>query len=80
MRPPQGTFKGKNIMTPQWEAYVKLAGDEWAELTTGRGINDQPIWGVTVRAAGGGQGVHPSKLCYSRREALAYIEELGGGR
>ena len=76
MRPPEGTFKGTNIMTPTWEAYYKLAGDEWAELTTGRGIEGAKLWGVTVRQAGGGLSAHPSKLCYSRREALAYIAEL----
>ena len=72
--PPRGLFLGKNIMTPEILGYYKLRGQRvYVELSTGRGIDHQPIWGVTVRP----DNEHKlSKLCHSRREADAYIESL----
>jgi hypothetical protein len=72
--PPRGLFKNRNIMTPNILGYYKLRGkDVYVELSEGRGIQDQPIWGVTVRPD---EAHKLSKLCYSRREAEAYIESL----
>lgn len=72
--PPRGLFPGKNIMTPEIIGYYKLRGKAvYVELSTGRGINHQPIWGVTVRPD---EEHKLSKLCHSRREAERYIEGL----
>jgi len=62
---------GRNIMTPNWLGYAQLPDGQWAELSQGRGIYDEPIFGVTVRpdtSLGG--------LRFSRRDAEALIAEL----
>ena len=69
---PKGTFEGKNFMTPKVLSYYKLRKG-YAELSQGEGMKREPIFGVTVspdpeRAI--------SKLCFSRDEALRYIEAL----
>jgi hypothetical protein len=71
--PPRGLFKGKNIMTPDVLAYYNLGNGRWAELSEGRGINRQPIFGVTVRPE---PVPVQSKLCQSRAEAVRYIDGL----
>lgn len=74
--PPKGVFRGSNFMTPDVLGYYKLRLG-YAELSHGRGMSNQPIFGVTVRPdiAFGSQGVR-SKMFQSREEALTYIEEL----
>jgi hypothetical protein len=70
---PHGIFPAQpNFMTPSILAYFKLR-EGYAELSEGAGMNGEPIFGVTVRP-----DPHPkrSKLCYSEREALDYIEEM----
>lgn len=68
--PPRGLFRGKNFMTPNVLGYYKLR-EGYAELSEGRGMSNQPIFGVTVKPDDG-----RSKLCFSRTEAETYIEEL----
>lgn len=72
--PPLGLFRGRNFMTPDVLGFYKLRRElGYAELSEGRGIDHQPIFGVTVKP----DTEHKlSKLCHSRAEALAYIEEL----
>ena len=75
--------KGKNIMTPEILEYghARRRALIW-ELSTGRGIYSDRIWGVTVvgRDAAGqpsrdaGKGL--SKCCHSLREAREYIVSL----
>jgi hypothetical protein len=73
--PPRGLFRGTNFMTPTVLAYFKLRhGSGWAELSEGRGMSNQLIYGVTVRP----DTTEPrrSKLFQSRSAAMDYIEEL----
>ena len=68
--PPRGTFKGKNMMTPDILGYFKLRSG-YAELSEGTGLSRQPIFGVTVRGAAA-----ESKLFQSYSAAVEYIESL----
>lgn len=72
--PPRGLFKGVNVITPNVESYFKLANG-YAEFATGTGINNEPIFGVTVRPDDVGDGKR-SKLFHSRKAAFTYIEEM----
>ena len=69
--PPYGLFKGKNFMTPNVIEFFKLRHG-YAELSEGRGIEHEPIFGVTVKP----DNEKRSKLFHSRAAALYYIEEL----
>lgn len=69
-------IKGKNLMTPELVRYGQ-AGPYIYELTTGAGMDRQPIWGVTVvdprdnsRPAG------LSRCCFSLAEVEEYTELL----
>lgn len=74
--PPRGVFKGTNMMTPTVIGYVKVARG-WVEFSKGRGIEDEPIFGVTVRDSNGEQlSPDPSKLLHSYTDAINYIEGL----
>ena len=76
MTTPKGTFRGVNFMTPEVLGHYKLRKG-WAELSQGRGMEGEPIYGVTVRMLGGARLTpDPSKLLYSRAEALRYIQTL----
>lgn len=69
--PPDGMFEGHNIMTPEVIDYYKLSSG-YAELSEGRGIYKEKIFGVTVR--GNTTGVC-SQLFHSLSGAMDYIEE-----
>lgn len=78
--PPRGTFEGQNFMTPTILGNFEVAPETWAELSEGRGMRGQPIFGVTVRRSGGARlSPDPSKLCQSKREAEDYILTLTSG-
>lgn len=63
-------------MTPTVLGYYKLA-DGWVEFSTGRGIEGEPIYGITVRKEGGGRfNPDPSRMTCSRHEALRLIRSL----
>jgi len=70
--PPRGLFRGTNLMTPNVTGYFKLRHG-YAELSHGRGIDNDPIFGVTVRPD---PDPRRSQLFYSQAAAMAYIEEL----
>lgn len=74
---PQGVFQGRNFMTPDVLAYYSgtVRGVVvYVELSGGRGIENEPIFGVTVRRANGARPEpDPSKLFHSRRRAQEYI-------
>jgi len=71
--PPRGLFQGRNFMTPAIESYHPLRdGQSWAELSGGRGINNDPIFGVTIRPD---PEYKLSAMFYSRDEAIEYIKE-----
>jgi hypothetical protein len=67
-----GLFKGVNFMTPEVEGYYELGRGHWAELSTGRGMTGEPIYGVTVRPDFEGG----SELFFSRSDAEGHIERL----
>ena len=69
--PPRGLFEGVNFMTPHIEGYFKVSGG-YAELSSGRGLSNEPIFGVTLSDNAKGK----SQLFGSRREALKYIESI----
>lgn len=74
---------GSNFMTPQWEAYMEGNG-RYVEISSGRGIDNDPIYGVTVLVDVDGrpveawrvEGAPESKMFYSITEARAYASEL----
>lgn len=74
--PPHGTFRGSNMLTPRILVHYALREGLYAELSTGRGMDSGTRYGVTVRNAAGNDPLRRSKLCFSRSEALAYIESL----
>jgi hypothetical protein len=77
LTPPHGVFKGRNIMTPEWVEGGRVRPGVWYEVSRGRGIEGEPIFGVTIRADDGQNVVScPSKLVYSRKQALDYLQEL----
>jgi hypothetical protein len=68
----------RNIMTPNIVRFYEKS-DKVVELTSGRGIDNEPIFGVTVRTREGGVwGDHEneSKLFWDKRKAEAYAEGL----
>jgi hypothetical protein len=69
-------FKGRNIMTPTFITWGKK-GNVYYELTEGRGLTNNPIFGVTVRDSKGNR-LEPdlSKLFHSLTSANEYIETL----
>jgi hypothetical protein len=75
-RPPNGLFEGVNFMTPDVLSYHNLGHGTWVELSQGRGMNRQPIFGVTVRPE---PSPARSKLCQSKAEAVRYINSLQKG-
>jgi hypothetical protein len=73
-RPPG--FDGQNFMTRDVLGYYKLRVG-YAELSEGRGMSNQPIFGVTVRPDQWEEGKQArSRLFQSRSAALNYIDEL----
>lgn len=74
-----GGHRGKNFMTPEWLGDYHLP---WGavELTRGRGLAGEPIFGVTV-VGKEGEGAKRlpklSRLAFSRKAALTYIKRLG---
>lgn len=74
---PFGVFRGQNFMTPNVRGFYKLrTAFGWAELSEGRGMRDQPIFGVTVRDSRGEDKEHKSQMFEVLKEALDYIESL----
>lgn len=69
--PPRGLFAGTNIMTPNISAYYAIDGG-YAELSYGRGIANEPIFGVTIRPESAGK----SHLFHDESKALSYIRSL----
>jgi hypothetical protein len=67
---PAGVFDDTNFMTRDKLGFYKLS-DGYAELSEGRGMSNQPIFGVTVRP-----DEKLSRLFQSRATALAYIESM----
>ncbi len=79
--PPRGAFRGNNFMTPKIEEYGEIRGENvsvYYEISTGRGISNQPIAGVTIRDAKGDDVPDlPSRMVQGgARQAFDCIEAL----
>lgn len=69
--------KGENFMTPQVLKYITVRDYE-VELSQGNGIGGTPIFGVTVVNRVTMEQDHEQSQCFeSKKQALAYINELG---
>lgn len=64
----------KNIMTPNIIRYGQV-GSNYYELSSGRGINNQAIYGVTV-ITNSKHNSELSNLCFSLDEAESHINNL----
>jgi hypothetical protein len=73
INPPKGVFKGNNFMTPEVLGYCKVPGG-YVELSKGRGISRELIFGVTFRDGKGEDHDKRGKLFWSRGAAESYIE------
>lgn len=78
--PPRQVFRGNNFMTPTVLAYYRLAlGSRrvvYAELSEGRGMHGEPIFGVTVRRPNGDRLTpDPSTMYWSRDDAMQAIRD-----
>lgn len=71
-------LRDRNIITPQWLGEYWLNADSAAELSSGRGLDNEPIFGVTVVWHGERFGHDRSQLFHSRAAATAYIHSLRG--
>jgi hypothetical protein len=75
-------YKGsRNFMTPRVLAYYKAGDNRGIELSTGTGLFDQDIWGVSVVDYDPATNttermIDVSGVFQSYSEALAYIDEL----
>lgn len=69
-------LRGRNFLTPEYIREYRLNADSAAELSSGRGIDHEPIYGVTVVWHGARFGHDKSQMFYSRGEAVAYIASL----
>lgn len=79
---------GRNVMTPTWIAYrdVPPGDSPWiepkgkvVELTQGTGMENEPIWGVTVRTWDGESNDETrdeSRLFRDQDEASAHFQGI----
>jgi len=73
---PQGVFRGVNFMTPEIIGYYKLRrGFGYVEFSEGTGFLHEPIFGVAIRPLDRNGKDRGSKMFFSKREALNYIEK-----
>ncbi len=66
--------KGKNFITRDLVGFAKIPNGV-AEITEGRGMSGDKIWGVTVVQNGANQ-YDLCKCCYSWQEALEHLESI----
>lgn len=75
---PRGIFRGVNFMTPRILAFyrVTVAGrTAYVELSEGEGLDREPIFGVTFRAADGSRlEPDPSGVFASVKNAHLHIQ------
>lgn len=79
---PAGIFRGRNFMTPEVVGYYRTVYQgrtAYVELSRGRGMAREPLYGVTVRDADGARFEPDPSTCYRfRAEADRAIRELDG--
>jgi hypothetical protein len=76
--PPRGAFRGQNFMTPEILAYYHgtVSGRSvYAEISRGRGIENETIYGLTYRYANGERPAEPK--CRMSHSLTDLYEELG---
>ena len=66
--------KGNNFVTPNLDSFHKIKNGV-AELSTGRGIDNNLLFGVTV-VTDNDLKIGLSKMCETRKEANIYIDSL----
>lgn len=72
--PAPKAFAGQNFMTPYLEAYYQ--GYFCYELTSGRGFQGEPIFGLTVSTDKETRHDIYSGVHHSREEAIARMEQI----
>lgn len=80
--PPDGTLVGRHLMTGDFTGYryrPSVGGaPAWVELSTGFGLRNERIWGVTFRRPGGARlNPDPSTCFHSRAEAEEHARTGG---
>lgn len=76
---PDGTI-GPNIITPTVE-WRRMVGPYAVELSSGTGLEHEPLFGVTVLLANGERPAPDvSRVFWDRAEAERYIGEIAGLR
>lgn len=78
--PPRGVFNGRNFMTPDYVACYRrqMRGRTvFIEISEGRGMSGQPIYGATFRYADGsmlhGENEKDPSTCFrSKREVIEH--------
>lgn len=70
--------KGKNVMTPTVMSYGK-AGEYIYELSKGRGIFSDIIYGITVVHPDKGKQDNLSTCCHTEQEIQEHLNFLRGG-
>lgn len=72
--------KGENIMTPTWLEDWGNNADTFARIETGRGLNNEPIFGVTIIRSDDDRtferDTDRNNLFYSLKEAQDYARDL----
>lgn len=76
--PPRGAFKGVNLMTPEvighWTR-TRRGRAVYIEISTGRGLDNETIWGVTFRHSDGSHVEDdPSDVVWSLKDAHELAE------
>ena len=75
---PKGIFKGANFMTPNLVSYwygTYQGRTAYVELSQGKCMSEQDIWGVTIKNSNGAlfSNPDPSRCFQSKQEAIEYI-------
>lgn len=83
---PRGVFRGTNFMTPHILGHYKVKHNGrsvFVELSTGEGMDREPMWGVTVRTPGGENITtaypgerDPSRCFRALSNAVVYILDM----
>lgn len=68
---------GRNFITPEVIDYYDLPNGLMVELSEGKGLDNEPLYGVSVMGDDGEIIQPQSKLFWDRWEANAYIVGLG---
>ncbi len=68
-------FRGSNFMTPEFIGWGELNLNLFYEITSGRGLHNEVIYGLTIRD-GNGNDVGKSGMYHSMRDVNDRIQQL----